>query len=185
MQGTGAPRKHRARIPFVFAAPVLLACVGTVQIVAGEVIPVSGGLGWDGRFYANVAADLPRAVSGGEIDVYHVRRIVPSAMVWFALHALGRPLDAEHARETFAWLNLAFQLLTLAAWTAAARRTGLDDRTRTRIGPHVARPPPFAVRPAPRTAGMWAPLAAARVAAARNAPAAPSMRADTASPARE
>jgi len=127
MQGTGAPRKHRARIPFVFAAPVLLACVGTVQIVAGEVIPVSGGLGWDGRFYANVAADLPRAVSGGEIDVYHVRRIVPSAMVWFALHALGRPLDAEHARETFAWLNLAFQLLTLAAWTAAARRTGLDE----------------------------------------------------------
>jgi hypothetical protein len=122
-----APRR-RLRIPFAVAAPVILVCAAALQILRGEVIPVGGGLGWDGRFYAEAAANLPAALSDHAVDAYRARRIVPSALVWLVLQATGRPPDVAHARDVFAWLNLAFGLATLAAWTAAARRSGVGER---------------------------------------------------------
>jgi peptidoglycan/LPS O-acetylase OafA/YrhL len=121
-----APRR-RLRIPFAVVAPAILVCAASLQILRGEVIPVGGGLGWDGRFYAETAANLPAALADHTVDAYRARRIVPSALVWLVLQAAGRSPDVAQARDVFAWLNLAFALATLAAWTAAARRSGVGE----------------------------------------------------------
>jgi hypothetical protein len=118
---------RRVRIRFAAAAPLLLVGLGAAQILLGEVIPVGGGVGWDGRFYAEIATDLPAALSTGSIDAYRLRRLLPSALVYLFLQASGLPRDLAHAREVFAWLNLGFQLLTLAAWTGISRRTGIGE----------------------------------------------------------
>ena len=123
-----APRR-RLRIPFAVAAPAVLVCAAALQICHGEVIPVGGGLGWDGRFYAETAANLPAALSGHSVDAYRARRIIPSTLVWLVLQATGGPADAARARDAFAWINLAFALMALAAWTAAARRLGAGERS--------------------------------------------------------
>src|SRR5215475_1091527 len=93
----------------MIAAVALLA---VVTIGWGERIGVNNGTGWDGQAYATWARDFPGAMRSG-FTVYQSERVVPSAIVYSALRALG---NARTDRDAI----VAFQVLDALALIASA-----------------------------------------------------------------
>ena len=104
------------------AAPGLLLAYGVVQILWGEAIESTGGLGfYDGRRYGEIAMDFHGQVFREGLDAYRLQRVLPSAIVhaWLRVDrpAPGRAARARHVPH----LQPADLLVTAAAWAAIAR----------------------------------------------------------------
>lgn len=91
-------------------AIVAVGCAAT--IVFGERIGVHGGEGWDGQSYAAWAGDLPKALADG-VTAFQSERMLPSAIVYYALGALG-------VARTAGRVIVGFQLLDSVALVASA-----------------------------------------------------------------
>lgn len=104
-----APMPGRRDALLMIAAVALLAAV---TIGWGERIGVNGGAGWDGQAYVSWARDFPGAMRSG-FTVYQSKRVVPSAIVYGALRAIGRPRTDRDA-------IVAFQVLDALALIASA-----------------------------------------------------------------
>jgi hypothetical protein len=101
---------------FLVPAFLLLGGVGLVLALYGERLSPGHGLGWDGRFYAEIARDPHRAVFVDGLSEYRLQRVLPSLVVHGALRALGRPLDDAEIVRGFAVYNLVLLLGTLLVW---------------------------------------------------------------------
>jgi len=91
----------------------LVAALAIATIAWGERIGVNGGEGWDGRAYAAWARDFPGEVLGHGVTAYQSQRVTPSAIVYYAMAALG----IAHTR---AQVIAAFQVLDALALIATA-----------------------------------------------------------------
>ena len=113
----------------MIAAVALLAMV---TIGWGERIGVNHGAGWDGQAYVSWARDFPVAMRSG-FTVYQSKRVVPSAIVYGALRAIGSPrtdrdvIVAFQVLDALALLASALLLYHIAralAWSRAAAWAG-------------------------------------------------------------
>jgi MYXO-CTERM domain-containing protein len=105
----------------------------------------SGGLGFDGYFYGELAKNFPSAVfnhghvvapgfgpSGGPelngVDSYYIYRIVPSGIVWLGLKVLMLSPTDGHVVGLFSGLNTLMFGLATWCWCRSAALLGLGDR---------------------------------------------------------
>jgi hypothetical protein len=114
---------------FVPTALTVVFVYGLVQILWGERIPVTGGLGtYDGRRYGEIARDPRREIVEEGLDLFRLQRILPSVVVHLALRATGSSLDISAIVHAFLVLNWILQLLLVFVWRALARAAGLGLR---------------------------------------------------------
>ncbi len=107
----------------------------------------SGGFGFDGRFYGELAKNFPSAVFGHGavippglghytgphltgIDSYYAFRLLPSGLVWLGLHALGLSPTNGHVVGLFAGLDALMFGLATFCWCRSAGLLGLGDRAK-------------------------------------------------------
>jgi hypothetical protein len=110
----------------------LVAALAIATIAWGERIGVNGGEGWDGRAYAAWARDFPGEVLGHGVNAFQSQRVVPSAIVYYAMAALGvahtraHVIGAFQVLDTLALVAMALLLYRIArtlAWSRAAAWT--------------------------------------------------------------
>lgn len=114
----------------LYAMVALVALAGTVMVlwshVGHEMIPVRGGIGYDGTVYSAVTRDPMGTLFGGILDVHRVQRVVPSLVV----HAMLRPfgLQEDNAAIVLGFQAMNYALMAAAAlvWWHVARRLNLS-----------------------------------------------------------
>ena len=121
--------------------------IGVLTYVIGDRTNWSGGFGFDGRFYGELARNFPSAVFGHGavippglgpydgphltgLDSYYAFRIVPSGIVWLVLKVLGISATKAHVVGAFAALNAAMYGLATFCWCRSAGLLGLGDRAK-------------------------------------------------------
>jgi hypothetical protein len=110
----------------VGAMLVLVLANGWVQVHYGDLTPVEGGIGYDGRrVYAPFAADFPAKLAG-DVPYERIQRLLPSYLVWLSFRGLGidKPQDA-HIIRAFRFMNAACLALTVLVWHLIANMQGL------------------------------------------------------------
>jgi hypothetical protein len=107
----------------------------------------SGGFGFDGRFYGELARNFPSAVFGHGtvippglghyegpaltgIDSYYAYRLVPSGLTWLGLQALGLSPTNANVVGAFAGLDALMFGLATFCWCRSADLLGLGDRAK-------------------------------------------------------
>ncbi len=107
----------------------------------------SGGFGFDGRFYGELARNFPSAVFGHGavippglghyegptltgIDSYYAYRLVPSGLAWLGLQVLGLSATNSHVVGVFAGLDALMFGLATFCWCRSAGLLGLGDRAK-------------------------------------------------------
>jgi hypothetical protein len=94
-------------------AMITIVAIGAiVTVIWGERIGVHGGEGWDGQSYVAWGTDLPHAIAH-DLNVLQAQRVLPSALVYYALSALG-------AAHTSANVIAGFQVLDSVCLVACA-----------------------------------------------------------------
>jgi hypothetical protein len=110
----------------------LVAVLAIATIAWGERIGVNGGEGWDGRAYAAWARDFPGEVLGHGVTAYQSQRVVPSAIVYYAMAALGVAHSRAHVIAAFQGFDalaliatalLLYRIARTLAWSRAAAWT--------------------------------------------------------------
>lgn len=94
----------------------ILFAYGVTQILWGEKTPFNGGSGYDGKIYTAIAQDFGNQVTGHQLRGYYVQRILPPAIVHFALRASGQPLSTASIIRAFEVMNLLCLLLAVVFW---------------------------------------------------------------------
>jgi hypothetical protein len=119
--------------------------IGVLIYLMGDRTNWSGGFGFDGLFYGELAKNFPSAVFGdGQVippgfgpytgphisglDSYYVFRFVPSALVWLGLKVLALSPTNGHVIGLFAGLNSLMFGLATWCWCRSAALLGLGDR---------------------------------------------------------
>jgi hypothetical protein len=80
----------------------------------GERVTVNDGLGWDGVIYAGWAKDFHEEVFVKRVEPYYMQRILPSAVVHYAMRGLQISMTDDNIIRAFGFLNVV--LITLMAW---------------------------------------------------------------------
>jgi hypothetical protein len=121
--------------------------IGVLVYLLGDRTNWSGGFGFDGRFYGELAKNFPAAVFGHGavippglghyegptltgIDSYYAFRLVPSGLVWIGLQILGLSPTNGHVVGLFAGLNALMFGLATFCWCRSAGLLGLGDRAK-------------------------------------------------------
>ena len=94
----------------------IVGALCAVSIAVGERIGINGGQGWDGMAYTAWGEDFPGRVLIEHLTRYHSQRVLPSALVYYALRGLGLPTDAGHVITGFQLLDAAMLMLAAALW---------------------------------------------------------------------
>jgi hypothetical protein len=119
--------------------------IGIVIYLTGDRTNWSGGFGFDGRFYGELAKNFPSAVFGHGttvppgfepytgphligVDSYYIFRIVPSGLVWLALKVTTLSPTDGHVIALFAGLNAFMYALATWCWCRSAALLRLGDR---------------------------------------------------------
>ena len=120
-------------------AAIVLA-LGVLEIAFGERIGINGGQGWDGQAYTQWAVDFPHQVVAHGLTQYYAQRVLPSAAIYYASHALGVAPTVPHAIFAFQLLDLAMLVASalvyahlatrVMKWRAAASQTATGLRAR-------------------------------------------------------
>lgn len=79
----------------------------------GEKIPLKAGAGWDGVQYRELVLHFDRMYLNGEVDAYHMHRILPFALSHGVLRCTGLPFTAENAMLVTVVVNQVVLLLTM------------------------------------------------------------------------
>jgi hypothetical protein len=138
---TECRRDGRLDWSLAFAA----VAIGVLLYLLDDRTNWSGGFGFDGRFYGELAKNFPAAVFGhgtvippglGKyvgptlhgVDSYYAYRLVPSGLVWAGLQVLGLAPTNGHVIGLFAGLNALMIGLATFCWCRSAGLLGLTDR---------------------------------------------------------
>lgn len=106
-------------------AMLLIVASGLLGTFAGERIPVNGGLGWDGKDYAEIARSAPD-LSAAAVSAYRLQRSLPSLVVGLLLSTLGIPPSDEALATAFSLLNTLLLGVTCMSWGRIARTLALS-----------------------------------------------------------
>jgi hypothetical protein len=98
----------------MMAAAVLALCAVTITV--GERIGVNGGQGWDGAGYTTWAKGFSGMVLTEGLTRYHSQRILPSAIVHYALRGTGQALTTPHVIVGFQVLNSVLLIASAVLW---------------------------------------------------------------------
>ncbi len=82
-------------------------------------IPYKGGFGWDGVRYARWVKYLPEDLAAGQINAYHIKRILPSFLVSIPARIFGLPVTRDYIVYGFCVGNAACAYLTGLFWLRA------------------------------------------------------------------
>lgn len=88
----------------------------------GEKIPLKGGAGWDGEQYRELVLHVDEMFFQGEIDAYHMHRVLPFVVSHVALRLTGLPTTAANAMAVTIVVN---QLVLLLAMLVFFRLSSL------------------------------------------------------------
>jgi hypothetical protein len=139
----GATVLHGSRLDWTLALTAV--AIGVFIYLLGDRTNWSGGLGFDGLFYGELAKNFPSAVFGhGQVvppgfgpytgphltgvDSYYIYRIVPSGLVWAGLKVLTLSPSNGHVIGLFAGLNALMFGLATWCWCRSAALLDLGDR---------------------------------------------------------
>lgn len=98
----------------MMAAVVLALCA--ITLGAGERIGVNGGQGWDGMAYTTWARDFPGTVLSHGLTRYHSQRVLPSAIVYYAIRGSQQALTTPHVIAGFAALDSLLLIVSAVLW---------------------------------------------------------------------
>lgn len=114
----------------LLAMLAIVATTGTVLILwshlGSELIPIRGGIGYDGTTYARITRDPVGVVLGNQLDVHRVQRILPSLVVHLMLRPFGLQTSDMAIIVGFQIFNYALMMLAAAVWWLIARRLDLS-----------------------------------------------------------
>ncbi len=130
-----------------WALPISAVGIGIVGYLLGDRTDWTGGYGFDGRFYGELATNFPSGVFGHGaivppglgaylgphvfgVDSYYVYRLLPSGIVWLGLQGLGLAPTHAHVVLLFALLNSAIFGLATLCWCRSAGLLGLGERAK-------------------------------------------------------
>jgi hypothetical protein len=157
MVAGGAPVQTARRRSVTFSGPQLdwwlalaALAIGLLIYLTGDRTNWSGGFGFDGRFYGELAKNFPSAVFGHGtviqpgwtpqpytgpevqhgVDSYYVFRILPSGLVWLGLKVTTLTPTYGHIIGLFAALDAFMFALATWCWCRCAALLGLGDRER-------------------------------------------------------
>lgn len=133
----------RPRLDWTLTAGAV--AIGVLLYLLGDRTNWSGGLGFDGLFYGELAKNFPSTVFGhgqvappgfgpytgphiSGVDSYYVYRIFPSALVWAGLKVTTLSPTDGHVIGLFAALNTAMYALATWCWCRSAALLGLGER---------------------------------------------------------
>lgn len=152
MVAGGAPVQTARRRAVTFSGPQLdwwlalaALAIGILIYLTGDRTNWSGGFGFDGRFYGELAKNFPSASFGHGtvippgfepytgprltgLDSYYVFRIVPSGLVWLGLKVTTLTPTYGHVIGLFAALNALMFAVATWCWCRCAALLGLGDR---------------------------------------------------------
>lgn len=111
--------------PFFF---IFILIYSAVQIFYGERIPIGDGFGWDGQIYGALAKNFYQGVFVERLPFYYVQRVVPSAVIHYALRLFHIPLDNPSVIRGFLIYNSALLLLIVCLWGRIADELKLSRR---------------------------------------------------------
>ncbi len=111
-----------------FAKALLMLVVGMLNVIWGEKLAVNGGFGWDGALYAAWAKDFYTSIFVQKVPEYYVQRIVPSAIVHYALRLFSIPLSNHAVILGFELYNLALILISVWIWCLIADKLQISPR---------------------------------------------------------
>jgi hypothetical protein len=114
----------------LLAMLAIVAVTGTVLVLwsrlGNELIPVRGGIGYDGATYAAMVRDPMEIILNNRLDVHRVQRILPSVVV----HGMLRPFELHRSYPAillgFQIFNYALMLLSAFVWWRMAQRLNLS-----------------------------------------------------------
>jgi hypothetical protein len=154
MVAGGAPVQTARRRSVAFSGSQLdwwlalaALAIGILIYLTGDRTNWSGGFGFDGRLYGELAKNFPSAVFGhgnvvptgfepytgphlSGLDTYYVFRIVPSGLVWLGLQVTTLTPTYGHIVGLFAGLNALMYALATWCWCRSAGLLGLGDRAK-------------------------------------------------------
>ena len=96
------------------AAIVLGLCLVTLKL--GERIGINDGQGWDGMGYTAWAQDFWQHIVVEGVSRYSAQRVLPSAVVHYAMRAAGVAPTAHHAIAGFQALDTTVLVIAAALW---------------------------------------------------------------------
>jgi hypothetical protein len=94
----------------------------------GERTTYSGGFGWDGQIYGAWVRDFPQEIFRKGVNAYYIQRILPAAIIHYAMKLLRIPLTDANILNGFGLLNVG--LFTLIGWCWCGIVRELDISTR-------------------------------------------------------
>ncbi len=121
--------------------------IGVLLYLIGDRTNWSGGFGFDGRFYGELAKNFPSAVFGhgsvippglghydgphlSGVDSYYAYRLVPSGLVWLGLQVTGLSATNGHVVGLFAALDALMFGLATFCWCRCAGLLNLGPRAK-------------------------------------------------------
>lgn len=93
---------------------------------ASEVIPANGGLGFDGKHYAQLATDFPNNITKAQ-DSKYFQRSAPAFIVYLGSKAFGLEPSNKNLILLFSCLNLMLLLLSVYGWNKVCRVSGFNN----------------------------------------------------------
>jgi len=83
-----------------------------VTILLGERIGIYRGEGWDGQAYTAWARDFPKEILETGVTTFQSERVLPSAVLYFALSAVGAAHSGDHVIAAFQLFNVLALVVT-------------------------------------------------------------------------
>lgn len=104
-------------------AALLISLIG---FLFGEKIKFNDGFGMDGVHYGTWAKDFYSNIFVGGVDLYYVQRILPSALVHYALRLVHIPLTNGNIIKAFAILNVIAITASAYIWCRIANKLAIS-----------------------------------------------------------
>lgn len=102
--------------------------LASAQYCYGERIRVNDGLGWDGVRYAMMVRRLPDMLHCRRLNRYHLRRVLPSAVVRTSMQVFGVRETNQNIVRAFVVYNAVVIGLAIHVWALIAGQLGLSRR---------------------------------------------------------
>jgi hypothetical protein len=93
-----------------------------------ENIPISDGLGWDGRLYGELAVDFENLITSGEVPKFKLIKIIPSAICYYALPLLGREHNFQNVILFFKGFNAISMTFAFFYWLSICKFLKFDTK---------------------------------------------------------
>jgi len=105
---------------------LIVSLLGLFNFFFGELVPVNGGVGWDGATYANMTRNLDTIISNGQLSSYYAQRILPPAVVRSLLLLAGAPFSTINIIQGFELYNLILLVMSCWLWKRLANNLTLS-----------------------------------------------------------